>query len=208
MVRSVLVAVFLVLVPASPAAAAPPSLAGGDVLSQPGASTCQLAFNLSGRNILTGSRCGPVGTRWYAGSVSVGVISTVLAGKDAAILHIDNPAVLQLAAVRLGAVLTPIRAAARAYVAQSVTYYSPTGGVRTGTVTGVNQTVNFAGGTLTGLDRINLCAGVRDGGAPVVAGSTALSLISGGSGCGGAGGSLYAQPVVPVLLATGLAIYA
>lgn len=209
MVRSVqaaLVAFFLVLCgfAAQPAAAAAgPSIAGGDQLTRSGGSRCQLAFNLTSRKVLTSARCGPVGTRWYLGSTSVGTITSVLNGKDAAILTIDNPAVGQLAAVRFGSVLKPLTGAASSRVGQVVTYYSPVSGVRTGTVTAKNQTVAFAEGTLTGLDRINACAETGTGGAPVIAGSTALSHLTGGSGCPG---SVFATPVVPILLATGLGL--
>jgi streptogrisin D len=208
MVRSVqaaLVAVVLVLcgIAAAPASAtAGPSIAGGDQLTRSGGFRCTLSFNLSARKVLTGARCGPVGTRWNVGATSVGVISSVLAGKDAAILTIDNPAVVQLGAVRFGSVLKPLTGAARAHVGQVVTFHSATSGTGTGTVTGINQTVVFADGTLTGLDRISSCAAAGTGAAPVIAGSTALSHLTGGSGC-----TAYATPVVPILTATGLGLY-
>lgn len=220
MVRFRLAAAMLVvlagLVPAlvsAPAQAAPAagsvagvSVAGGDILRSAGGASCQLGFNMSGRGILTSSRCGPTGTRWYAGLVSVGVTTTVFASADAAVIAIDNPAVGQIAGRRVaGGAIAPVTGAARAYVGQVVGYYSATLGAQTGTVTGVNQTVYYKGGVLTGLDRTTLCATARDGGAPIVAGSTGLSMLSGGSTtCGGA---VYAQPIVPLLTALGRTLY-
>lgn len=222
MVRFRLAAAMLVvlagLVPAlvsTPAQAAPTagvsvaeiSVAGGDILRSAGGASCQLGFNISGRGILASSRCGPIGTRWYAGLVSVGVTTAVFASQDAAVISIDNPAVGQIAGRRVaGGAIAPVTAAARAYVGQIVGYYSATLGARTGTVTGVNQTIYYSGGVLTGLDRTTLCATARDGGAPIVAGSIGLSMLSGGSaGCDG--GAVYAQPIVPLLTALGRTLY-
>ena len=200
--------VLAVLVPAlvsTPAQAAGISVAGGDILRSAGGISCQLGFNISGRGILTSSRCGPTGTRWYAGLVSVGVTTTVYA--DAAVITIDNPAVGQIAGRRIaGGAIAPVTAAARAYVGQVVGYFSATLGAQTGIVTGVNQTVNYGTGVLTGLDRTTLCASARDGGAPIVAGSTGLSMLSGGStACDG--GAVYARPIVPLLSALGRTLY-
>jgi hypothetical protein len=218
MVRFRLAAALLVLlaalVPAlvsTPAQAAPPppriSVAGGDTLLSASGARCQLGFNITGRGILTSARCGPTGTRWYAGSVSVGVTALVFAGKDAAVISIDNPAVRQIAGRRVaGGAIAPVTTAGRAYVGQTVTYFSSTLGTQVGTVTGINQTINYGGGALTGMDRTTLCASARDGGAPIVAGSVGLSMLTGGStAC--AGGPVFAQPIVPLLIALGHTLY-
>jgi hypothetical protein len=191
--------------PAAAASGAGVAVAGGDVLRNAAGFSCQLGFNLSGRGILAAGSCGPVGTRWYAGAVPVGV--TVVVTQTAALIYIDNPEVTQLAARRVGGGgLAPVTAAARAYVGQVVTYYSHTLGSRTGTVTAVNQTIAYAGGTVSGLDRTTLCASARDPGAPVVSGSTGLSIIFGGSfSCSGA--AVYAQPITPLLAAWGRTLY-
>ena len=212
MVRSrlavrVLLAAFVALLPA-PAAATPRagvSVAGGDVLRSAAGFSCQLGFNLSGRGILAAGSCGPVGTRWYAGAVPVGV--TVMVTQTAALIYIDNPEVTQLAARRVGGgALAPVTAAARAHVGQAVAYYSATLGARTGTVTAVNQTIAYAGGTVSGLDRTTLCASARDPGAPVVSDAIGLSIVfDGSSGCPGA--AVYAQPITPLLAAWGRTLY-
>ena len=179
------------------------SVAGGDVLRGAGGTSCQLGFNLSGRGILAGAQCGPVGTRWSAGTVPVGV--TVVVTQTAALIYIDNPAVSQIAGRRVGAAIAPVTAAARAYVGQQVSYYSATLGARIGTVTGINQTVAYPQGTITGLDRTNLCVSPRDPGAPVVAGTTGLSIVLGGGSCPTGVG--FAQPITPLLSAWGRTLY-
>lgn len=195
--------------PAALAAGAPAagvSVAGGDTLRSAAGASCLLGFNTSGRGILTSGRCGPVGTRWYLGATSVGVTSTVFAGKDAALISIDNPAVTQLHGVRGGLGLVMVTSAARAYVGQTVGYFSGPSGTRTGRVTAVNVTVNYAEGAITGLDRTNLCASSRDGGSPIIAGSVGLSILSGGStGC--TGGAVYAQPITPLLATLGRTLF-
>jgi hypothetical protein len=197
----------VVPVPAAAAAPRAVSIAGGDVLTTAGGFRCQLGFNLSGRGILAAGSCGPVGTRWYAGAVSVGV--TVVQTQTAALLYIDNPAVTQIAGVRVGGgAIAPVTAAARAYVGQTVAYYSSTLGVRTGIVTAINATVSYPTGPVTGLDRTTLCSGPRDPGSPVLSGSTGLSIVFGGSGAGcSAGGITYAKPITPVLAAWGRTLY-
>lgn len=211
---SVVATVLLPAAAAAPAAAAPAagapaagaSVAGGDTLRSAAGASCLLGFNTSGRGILTSGRCGPVGARWYLGATSVGVTSTVFAGKDAALISIDNPAVTQLHGVRGGLGLVMITSAARAYVGQTVGYFSGTSGTRTGRVTALNVTVNYAEGAITGLDRTNLCASSRDGGSPIIAGSVGLSILSGGStGC--TGGAVYAQPIAPLLAALGRTLF-
>ena len=73
-------------------------------------------------------------------------------------------------------------------------------------MTGVNQTIYYAGGSITGLDRTTLCVSARDPGSPVVAGSTGLSIIVGGStSC--TGGAVFAQPITPLLAAWGRTLY-
>ena len=190
---------------AGPAEAASVTVAGGDVLHS-GASRCTLSYNVTGRGILAG-RCGPVGTVWSAGTTVVGTTATVFGGSGLTLISITNPAVVQLHGIRNGGVLIAITAAARSYVGQSVRAVSPTGGVRSGTVTGINQTVHFAEGTITGLDRSNLCVDGGGVGTPIFAGTTALSIVIGGSGSCAAGASTYSQPVPPLLVSTGRAIY-
>jgi streptogrisin B len=190
---------------ASPAAAAPVTVAGGDVLSG-GAYRCTLAYNVTGRGILAG-RCGPVGTVWSAGATVVGTTTTVFAGTGLTLLSITNPAVVQLHGIRNGAALIAITAAAASYVGQSVKVRSSTSGIHSGTVTGINQTVNFPEGSISGLVRSTVCVDAGGVGSPVFSGSSALSIVVGGSGNCTSGATTYSQPVPPLLVQTGRAIY-
>ena len=193
--------------PAGPAAAAPApvTVAGGDVLHS-GGSRCTLSYNVTGRGILAG-RCGPVGTVWSAGSTVVGTTATVFGGTGLTLISITNPNVVQLHGIRNGGVVIAITAAARSFVGQSVRAVSPSGGIHSGLVTGINQTVRFAEGSITGLDRSTVCVDGGSVGTPIFIGATGLSILIGGSGSCAAGATTYSQPVPPLLLSTGRAIY-
>jgi streptogrisin B len=204
---------------AAPAAAAPPAVApaatapvvravtvaGADTLTDGGA-RCTLGFNVTGRGILAG-RCGPVGTPWSAGTTPVGHVSTVFAGTGLTLITIDNPAVVQLHGIRNGAAVIAITAAAASFVGQPVKVVSPVSGLHSGTVTALNATVTFPEGTITGLVRSTLCPDTGATGAPVFAGSSALSMVVGGSGSCPSGGTTYSKPVTPLLTQTGRALF-
>ncbi|MEE3921792.1 S1 family peptidase [Micromonospora sp. BRA006-A] len=78
-----------------------------------------------------------------------------------------------------------------AYVGQAVCRSGATTGVRCGTVTGLNATVNYAEGSVTGLIRTNICAEPGDSGGPlyVAATGTVIGVLSGGSGNCTSGGT-------------------
>lgn len=128
-----------------------------------------------------GSYCGPVGTRWSAGTTSVGVVSTVFGGTGLTLITIDNPAVVKLHGIRNGAAIIAISTAATSFVGQPVKEMSPISGLHSGTVTALNATVTFPEGTITGLVRSTICPD--------------------------AGGTTYSKPIPPLLSQTGRAIF-
>lgn len=82
-----------------------------------------------------------------------------------------------------------------------------TTGVRCGTVTGVNLTVNYPEGSVSGLFRSNICSEPGDAGGPAYSGTTALGIIVASSGNCTSGGVTYYQPVVEWLSVYGLSMY-
>lgn len=77
-----------------------------------------------------------------------------------------------------------------------------------GVVTRLNATVNYGGGNIVyGLIQTNVCSEAGDTGGPVFSGTTALGLISGGSGNCTSGGTTFDQPITEVLSAYGLTLY-
>ena len=104
--------------------------------------------------------------------------------------------------------LLTVTGAGNAYVGQAVCRSGATTGVRCGTVTGLNQTVNYAEGSVTGLIRTNICAEPGDSGGPLYVAATGkiIGILSGGSGNCTSGGTTYYQPIAEVLAAYGLTI--
>ncbi|MFW6689541.1 S1 family peptidase [Streptomyces sp. MAR4 CNX-425] len=101
-----------------------------------------------------------------------------------------------------------ITRAANARVGQSVQRSGSTTGLHGGTVTALNQTVNYGGGDVVyGMVRTNVCAEPGDSGGPLFSGSTALGLTSGGSGNCSSGGTTFYQPVVEALNRYGVSVY-
>jgi streptogrisin D len=82
-----------------------------------------------------------------------------------------------------------------------------TTGTRSGQVLGLNATVRYPQGTVTGMIRTSVCAQPGDSGGPLYRGTSALGLTSGGSGNCSTGGTTYFQPVTEALNAYGVSVW-
>ncbi|MFF7604405.1 trypsin-like serine protease [Streptomyces parvulus] len=189
---------------------------GGDVLYSAG-SRCTVGFNArsgSAEYALLSGRCAQTaGTTWYADAaltVPVGVTAGVsFPGNDYATVRYTGSTVARPGEVTLGAGsgTRDITAAAHPVVGQSVCHVGRTTGYRCGTVQAVNVTVNYGGGSVSGLFRSNVCSEPGDVGGPAFSGGTALGIIVGSSGNCSSGGVTYYQPVVEWLSVYGLSVY-
>ncbi|MEU6068099.1 S1 family peptidase [Streptomyces sp. NPDC047082] len=99
-----------------------------------------------------------------------------------------------------------ITGAAEATVGMQVTRSGSTTKVHEGKVTGLNATVNYSEGTVSGLIQTDVCAEPGDSGGSLFSGSNAIGLTSGGSGDCTSGGETFFQPVAEALSATGTQI--
>ncbi|MEV0180772.1 S1 family peptidase [Streptomyces sp. NPDC050625] len=99
-----------------------------------------------------------------------------------------------------------ITGAAEATVGMQVTRSGSTTQVHEGKVTGLNATVNYSEGTVSGLIQTDVCAEPGDSGGSLFSGSNAIGLTSGGSGDCTSGGETFFQPVTEALSATGTQI--
>ncbi|MEV5379442.1 S1 family peptidase [Streptomyces nondiastaticus] len=174
---------------------------------------CSLGFNVSRAGkppaFVTAGHCGKVEADWRAsngGPVIARTEAATFPGRDYAIASytaaVDHPS-----AVDPG--LKPITGAGAATVGQAISRSGSTTGLRTGTVTALNATVNYKEGQVTGLIETSACADSGDSGGPLFAGSTALGVLSGGSGnCGMPvpAPRTYFQPVQEILAAYGATI--
>ncbi|GAB2676034.1 S1 family peptidase [Kribbella swartbergensis] len=188
---------------------------GGDAIYG-GQSRCSLGFNV--RNsagtyfFLTAGHCTNIASSWYANSSRTTLLGTrtgtSFPGNDYGIVQYSSSYTNHPGSVNLyNGSSQDITSAGNAYVGQAVRRSGSTTGLRSGSVTGTNATVNYAEGTVTGLIRTNVCAEGGDSGGALFAGTVALGLTSGGSGNCTTGGTTYFQPVTEVLSRYGVSVY-
>ncbi|AXQ57958.1 MULTISPECIES: S1 family peptidase [Streptomyces] len=187
-----------------------PLLSGGDAIYS-SSSRCSLGFNVrSGSTYyaLTAGHCTNGTSTWYTNSSRTTAFGTVAGSSfpnnDYGLIRYTNSSVP--ASGTVGSV--DITRAANPTVGQSVTRRGSTTGIRSGTVTGLNATVNYGSGQVVyGMIQTNVCAEPGDSGGPLYSGSTALGLTSGGSGNCSSGGTTFFQPVVEALNAYGVSVF-
>ncbi|MEV0406967.1 S1 family peptidase [Actinoallomurus sp. NPDC050550] len=183
-------------------------ISGGDAIYG-GQYRCSLGFNVvSGSTyyFLTAGHCGNIASSWYSNSSHTSLIGTTRSstfpGHDYAIVTyasgVSHPG-------QVGS--QDITSAGNAYVGESVSRRGSTTGIHSGSVTALNQTVNYSEGTVTGMIKTNVCAEGGDSGGPLYSGSTAVGLTSGGSGDCSSGGTTFFQPVTAALSAYGVSVY-
>ena len=181
-------------------------ISGGDAIYT-GGSRCSLGFNVrSGSTdyFVTAGHCTNAGSTWTNGSVTLGTrAGSSFPGNDYGIVRYTNTSIAKPGTV--GSL--DIRSAATPSVGAQACRRGSTTGTRCGQVTGLNATVNYAQGRVTGLIRTNICAQPGDSGGPLYSNSgVAYGLTSGGSGNCTTGGTTYFQPVTEVLSRYGVQV--
>jgi streptogrisin B len=185
-------------------------ISGGDAVYASGW-RCSLGFNVrSGSTyyFLTAGHCTDGAGTWYTNSsrtTSIGpTTGSSFPGNDYGIVRYSNTSLSHPGTV--GG--TDITSAANATVGMSVTRRGSTTGTHSGSVTGLNATVNYGGGDIVyGMIRTNVCAEPGDSGGPLYSGSRAIGLTSGGSGNCSTGGTTFFQPVTEALSRYGVSVY-
>ncbi|MFG1866734.1 S1 family peptidase [Micromonospora arborensis] len=180
-----------------------------------GGGRCSLGANVrSGSTyyVITAGHCTTAAATWYADSSQTTVLGTRTATSyptnDYGLIRYTGR-IAHPSAVYTYPGLRTIYGAGNAYVGQAVCRSGVTTGVRCGTVTALNQTVNWASGDVVyGLIRTNICAEPGDSGGPLYVASTGtiIGILSGGSGNCTSGGTTYYQPIGEVLAAYGLTL--
>ncbi|MEX0169368.1 S1 family peptidase [Streptomyces sp. LMG1-1-1.1] len=186
-------------------------ISGGDAIYA-SSWRCSLGFNVkdSAGNyyFLTAGHCTDGAGTWYSNSSRTTVLGSTAGSSfptnDYGIVRYTNTSVTKSGTV--GSV--DITSAANATVGMSVTRRGSTTGIHSGTVTGLNATVNYGGGDIVyGMIQTNVCAEPGDSGGPLYSGSRAIGLTSGGSGNCSSGGTTFFQPVTEALSAYGVSVY-
>ncbi|SCG75840.1 S1 family peptidase [Micromonospora coxensis] len=188
-------------------------IAGGQAVYGVG-TRCSLGVNVrsgSTHYFITAGHCTRVAATWYADSSRTTVLGSrtgsSFPGNDYGIVRYTGTVSHPSAVYTHPGTLT-VNGAGNAYVGQAVCRSGATTGVRCGSVTGLNQTVNYAEGSVSGLIRTNICAEPGDSGGPLYspATGTVLGILSGGSGTCATGGTTYYQPVTEALAAYGVTV--
>ncbi|MFF7330119.1 alpha-lytic protease prodomain-containing protein [Streptomyces sp. NPDC008150] len=188
-----------------------PFVSGGDAIFG-GQVRCSLGFNVTAGDgapaFLTAGHC-VAADRW-SGSATGAPVATVDTATfpgagDFSLVRYDDPATGAPSEVNVGGgQVVPIVAAQDATVGLQVFRMGSTSGLHDGTVTGLNATVNYPEGTVTGLVQTDVCAEPGDSGGPLFTrDGGAVGLTSGGSGDCATGGETFFQPVTTALAATG-----
>ncbi|MFI6643400.1 S1 family peptidase [Streptomyces sp. NPDC050504] len=173
---------------------------------------CSAGFNVRDASgayfMVTAGHCTDGNPPWYTNSsrtTSIGpTAGSSFPGNDYGLVRYSNSSVSHPGTV--GSV--DITGAANATVGMSVTRRGSTTGTHSGSVTGLNATVNYGGGDVVyGMIRTNVCAEPGDSGGPLYSGSRAIGLTSGGSGDCSSGGTTFFQPVTEALSAYGVSVY-
>ncbi|MGV9883829.1 S1 family peptidase [Streptomyces sp. NPDC003006] len=190
---------------------------GGDAIFGGGA-RCSLGFNVTAEDgrpgFLTAGHCGVAAQQWSEdpNGAPIGTVqaATFPGDGDFALVTYDDPAVAAPGEVDTGnGQATQIVRAADAAVGLEVSRMGSTTGLRDGVVTGLDATVNYPEGTVTGLIQTDVCAEPGDSGGPLFTrDGSAIGLTSGGSGDCTAGGETFFQPVTTALAAVGAEISA
>ncbi|MGW1728176.1 S1 family peptidase [Streptomyces sp. NPDC002306] len=187
-------------------------VSGGDAIFGGGA-RCSLGFNVTASDgspaFLTAGHCGVAAEQWsdsQDGQPIATVDQAVFPGEgDFSLVKYDDPATQAPSDVNIGGGQTvQILQAADATVGAQVFRMGSTTGLNDGQVLGLDATVNYPEGTVTGLIQTNVCAEPGDsGGSLFTQDGSAIGLTSGGSGDCTAGGETFFQPVTTALTATG-----
>ncbi|WP_329227193.1 S1 family peptidase [Streptomyces sp. NBC_01460] len=172
---------------------------------------CSLGFNVrSGSTyyFLTAGHCTDGAGTWWSDSARTTVLGTTTGSSfptnDYGIVRYTNTSVTKSGTVGS----QDITSAANATVGLAVTRRGSTTGIHSGTVTGLNATVNYGGGDIVyGMIRTNVCAEPGDSGGPLYSGTRAIGLTSGGSGNCSSGGTTFFQPVTEALSAYGVSVF-
>lgn len=173
---------------------------------------CSAGFNVQNSAgeyfMVTAGHCTDGNPPWYTNSARTTSIGPTAGSSfpvnDYGLVRYTNSSVSHPGTV--GSV--DITSAANATVGMSVTRRGSTTGTHSGSVTGLNATVNYGGGDVVyGMIRTNVCAEPGDSGGPLYSGNRAIGLTSGGSGNCSSGGTTFFQPVTEALSAYGVSVY-
>ncbi len=191
-----------------------PFINGGQAIYG-GGYRCSLGFNVrSGSTyyFLTAGHCTNLATTWYANGTRTTRLGTragtSFPGNDYGMVRYASTYTVHPGSVNLhNGSSQDITSARNAVVGETVSRSGSTTGLRSGRVTALNATVNYAEGRVSGLIQTTVCAEGGDSGGSLFSGTAALGLTSGGSGNCSSGGTTFFQPVTEALSVYAVSVY-
>ncbi|MFF2194025.1 S1 family peptidase [Streptomyces sp. NPDC058157] len=185
-------------------------LSGGDAIYAT-SWRCSLGFNVrSGSNyyVLTAGHCTDGAGTWWTSTSHTTTIGTTVGSSfptnDYGLIKYASNSPVPPGTVGSQDITTAVDATN----GMAVTRRGSTTGIHSGSVTGLNATVNYGNGDVVyGMIKTNVCAEPGDSGGPLYSGSRAVGLTSGGSGNCSSGGTTFFQPVTEALSAYGVSVY-
>ncbi|MCX4471163.1 Alpha-lytic protease precursor [Micromonospora sp. MW-13] len=168
-----------------------------------GSSRCSVGFSVQG-GFVTAGHCGRTGARTsQPGGTFRG---STFPGRDYAWVQVDAGNTPRGLVNQYNGGTVAVAGSTEAAVGAAVCRSGSTTGWRCGTIQQKNASVTYPEGTVSGLTRSNACAEPGDSGGSWLAGAQAQGVTSGGSGNCTSGGTMYFQPVNPILAAYGLSL--
>ncbi|MFD4873774.1 S1 family peptidase [Streptomyces sp. NPDC058420] len=188
-----------------------PFIAGGDAISGSGG-RCSLGFNVvkgGAPYFITAGHCTEAISTWSDSSGNeIGTNEqSSFPDNDFGLVKYTSDVAHPSAVDLYNGSSQTITHAADATVGEKVTRSGSTTQVHTGTVTGLDATVNYGNGDIVnGLIQTDVCAEPGDSGGSLFDGDAAIGLTSGGSGDCTSGGETFFQPVTEALSTFGAQI--
>jgi streptogrisin B len=175
---------------------------GGDAIYANTGWRCSLGFNVRVNGLhafLTAGHCTSGTSQWHNGSQWIGATwHTYFPGRDHGLVQYQPQASHRSVVNMYNGTTRAITSVGNAFVGQRICRSGSTTGVRCGTVTALNQSVNYGGGQIVnGLIRTNACAEGGDSGGSMFTetGNVGLGMTSGGSGNCTVGGTTFFEPL-------------
>ncbi|GAA2850039.1 hypothetical protein Acy02nite_33150 [Actinoplanes cyaneus] len=180
---------------------------GGDQYVINGNTLCSVGFPVAG-GFVTAGHCGGAGspTLGYNNVAQGTFAGSSFPGNDYAWVRTNGNWVSQPWVNNYAGGNVLVSGSAEAAVGSSICRSGRTTGWRCGTLLGKNETINYAQGAVSGLNRSNACAEPGDSGGSWISGNQAQGVTSGGTGNCTSGGTMWFQPVNEILSVYGLSL--
>ncbi|GAA4430602.1 alpha-lytic protease prodomain-containing protein [Actinokineospora soli] len=181
---------------------------GGDAYYIDGSGRCSVGFSVEG-GFVTAGHCGQPGSQVTGADQNTAMgqfEGSSFPGDDHAWVSTNDSWTPSPVVNGYGNGDVTVTGSQEAAVGASICRSGSTTGWHCGTVQALDETVNYAEGTVTGLTRTDACAEPGDSGGSWVSGTEAQGVTSGGSGDCTSGGTTYFQPVNEILAAYGLTL--